>query len=110
MSCYSCNKCLPYSFPWCENLDFVTGLTPHHAYNAIITAPNGIKYIQSVTSDNGGNLEIDISKFPDELFNPYAGMFTLEVETTNGHAVTLVNGYTDYSCVSFDIYKLEDAN
>jgi hypothetical protein len=110
MSCFSCDACLVLSFPWCEDILFVVGVTPSTQYHAIVTAPNGIKYTQTVTSDTGGAIELDIDGFPEELFNPYAGIFTLEMETTAGDEVTMVNGYTDYTCVSFDIYKLTDAN
>ncbi len=105
-----CDSCYPTSFPECENLTFVAGLTPSTNYTAIVTNHFGQKYTQDVTTDTGGAFELDYTLFPEGFFNPYSGFFTLEVQTVAGIPATMTIMYSTYDCVSFDIYQLNDAN
>ena len=105
-----CDECFPASYPECEDITFVVGLTPSTNYTAIITNHFGQKYEQDVTTDTGGAFTLDISTFPEGFFNPYSGFFTLTVLDVNGLPVQLTITYGIYDCISFDIYTLTDAN
>lgn len=105
-----CDECYPASYKECEDLTFPVGLTPSTNYISILTNHKGQRYNQNVTSDTGGAITIDISKFPEGFFNPYQGFYTLEVTDTAGTTQTLTIAYSAYECVSFDIYSSNDAN
>lgn len=105
-----CDPCYPTSFPECEDLTFVVGLAHSTNYTAIITNHFGQKYEQSVITDTGGAFTVDYTKFPEGFFNPYSGFFTMEVVNSIGTVQQLLIRYGGYSCVSFDIYSLSDAN
>lgn len=101
-----CDGCYMTSFEECEDLTFPVGLTPTTNYKARITNSKDQVYQQSVTADSGGAIEIDISTFPEGFFNPYQGFYTLEVLDSGGTIQALTIMYSDYTCVSFDIYSL----
>lgn len=86
------------------------GLDASTDFKAVITNHFGQKYTQDVTSDINGTITVDITYFPDGFFNPNAGIYTLEVTDPGGAIQTMVIGYTDYLCLSFDIYELQSAN
>jgi hypothetical protein len=98
------------SFPECEDLNMGVGLAASTNYRAIITNHFGQKYFQDVTSDGSGSIVINIDSFPSGFFNPYSGFFKLEATDSNGYVQQMAIAYGGYSCVSFDIYSLQDAN
>jgi hypothetical protein len=105
-----CDGCYAASYADCEDLTFPVGLTPSTAYKVIIENHFGQKYSQTVTSDTGGAITVDIDQFPTAFFSPYGGFYTLEVRNIPLNVVqTLVIGYSDYQCISFDIYDSNTA-
>lgn len=105
-----CDSCYPTSFPDCENLSLDLGLAVLTAYVVTITNSKNQYYTQDVSTDAFGVFEIDITGFPEGFFNPFSGFFTLTMVDENGVAVELTVGYSQYDCVSFDIYSNTDAN
>jgi hypothetical protein len=87
----------------------VAGTLPADSdYIWILTAPNGAKYSDEVTTDANGNFEIDVSTLPEGLLNPYAGLFTLEVVANDAYQCNEItwndSAYCDsYTCISFDV-------
>lgn len=55
------------------------GLTPNTEFFWLLTAPTGILYQRTATSDSLGDLLIDTSKLPQGLLTPGAGFFKLEL-------------------------------
>lgn len=95
----------------------ITGtLTANTDYWWIITTPSGSKYEGDETTDADGYFTIDISdtntnNIPPGLFNPYAGIFTLEVILKTDNDILKCNAacwndsaYCDkYCCISFEV-------
>ena len=105
-----CDSCLQAEAAWCENIAFATGLTANTHYIVEITNHFGQVYTQTVITSSNGNITVDISKFPDQFFNPYSGIYTLVVKTMANVEVDIINGYEPWPCISFDIYEKNDAN
>lgn len=105
-----CDSCYPTSFPDCENLSFDLGLDALTAYVVTIINSKDQHYNQDVSTDAFGVFELDITGFPEGFFNPFSGFFTLTIVDENGLPVTLTVAYSQYDCVSFDIYSNTDAN
>lgn len=105
-----CDECYPTSYPECEDIVFVVGLSASTAYEAIIENAFGQKYYQGVTTDTGGAFTLDITTFPEGFFNPYSGIFVLTVKNALGVLQTMTILYNQYSCVSFDIFSWNNAN
>jgi hypothetical protein len=79
-------------------------LLPSTNYTWIITTPQGAKYLGTTTTDADGFFVIPVSELPDGLFNPYAGIFTLEVQTgTCAPATWNDSAYCEpYTCIEFE--------
>lgn len=79
-------------------------LLPETEYTWILTTPQEFKYQGDITTDADGYFVIDTSTLPGGLFNPYAGVFTLEVQTSNCNPATWNDSaYCDpYDCISFE--------
>lgn len=104
-----CDECFTASYPECDDITFVVGLTPSTGYTATITNHFDQEYFQDVTTDTGGAFSLDITKFPEGFFNPFSGFFTLTVQK-NGVAKQLSIQYSFYDCITFDIFTSTDAN
>lgn len=50
-------------------------------YKVIIKHPNGATYSSTKTSDAFGDITIHVSEFPANMFNPYAGVFSVKIDT-----------------------------
>lgn len=50
-------------------------------YEVIITTPQGATYKKVATSDAFGDITLNVSDYPDGLFNPYAGQFSLHINS-----------------------------
>lgn len=105
-----CDECYPTSYPECEDIIFVVGLTASTAYEAIIENAFGEKYYQTVTTDTGGAFTLDIVPFGEGFFSPHSGNYVLTVKNALGVLQTMTILYSTYDCVSFDIYTWTDAN
>ena len=105
-----CDSCLQTSVEWCEDIWFATGLTAATSYEVRVTNHLSQVYSQNVISDSDGNITIDISKFPEQFFNPYGGIYTLEVYNTSGVLQDIINAYEPWPCIAFDVYELNAAN
>lgn len=91
MSCTTCYK--DYISCGVTEIVLSTDVAAVTEYTVIITAPDGAKYKRVITSDAFGDITIDLSTFPVNMFNPYAGAFTIHL---------------DYGCDDFlfcDYYK-----
>lgn len=62
-----------------EELTIHTGGDEGTEYEIILTHPQGNKYSRTGTVDAFGDVEIDLTSFPTGFFNPYAGIFRVEV-------------------------------
>lgn len=105
-----CQECYSASYPECEDLNMGVGLAASTAYKALVTNHFGQKYTQDVTSDGSGSIVINVDTFPTGFFNPYSGSYKLEVTDSQGYIQNMTIAYGGYSCVSFDIYSITDAN
>lgn len=105
-----CDECYQASYEWCEDITFVVGLTPSTNYGAVITNHFGQKYTQDVTTDTGGAFTLDADDFPEGFFNPYSGFYTLQVTDANNVLQNLVIAYSEYDCITFEIYEANTAN
>lgn len=105
-----CDECYSASYPECDDLNLGVGLAATTAYKALVTNHFGQKYEQNVTSDGAGSIVISIDGFPTGFFNPYSGSYKLEVTDSQGYIQNMTIAYGVYSCLSFDIYSLNDAN
>lgn len=81
-------------------------LTEDTDYFAIITTPQGRKFRIPITTDNTGHFSLSLDSVPflEGLFNPYAGMFTLQVESNTCEPASWNDSpYCDpYVCVEFE--------
>lgn len=78
MSCSNCYK--DYINCGVTEIVISTDVAAATEYNVIITAPSGAKYKRVVTSDVFGDITIPLNTFPTNLFNPYAGAFTIHID------------------------------
>lgn len=83
---------------------FNLGLTPSTAYYIIIEDAKGNQYThQYTTAAVTGIFTVDTDLYPDEMFNPYAGTFTLTIKTalTDTSVVSFTVSATTYDCAKF---------
>ncbi len=78
-------------------------LLPETDYTWLLTSPQGAKYLGTVTTDEDGFFVL-VEPLAG-LFNPYAGIFTLEVQTANCTPSTWNDSaYCDpYTCIEFEV-------
>lgn len=71
----------------------------------VLTSPSGAKYSGEATTDEDGHFTIDTTTLPEGLLNPYAGIFTLEIQTGDCEPLTWNDSaYCDsYSCIEFEV-------
>lgn len=103
----ACDKCFKDWFTCGIDTLYIQGvLTPDTVYQWTLTTPQGAKYRQEITTDETGHFNIVLSTLPDGLFNPYAGMFTLEVFVSDNCDPQNWNDSaycTPYSCIDFEV-------
>jgi hypothetical protein len=77
-------------------------LIPNTNYTWILTTSQGAKYTGSVTTDEDGHFVFE--EPVSGLFNPYQGIFTLEVQTSNCNPATFNDSaYCEpYTCIEFE--------
>ncbi len=75
------------------------------SYTWKITTAQGAKYLGAASTDEDGFFVIPFSEFPAGFFNPYAGLFTLEVQTGNCTPVQFNDSaYCEpYACIEFSM-------
>lgn len=71
-----------------DELYIEANLLPNTHYKTELTDKFNKKFIQDVTSDSQGVLILDLTAYPDGLFNQYAGAFTLNILDSAKQAVT----------------------
>lgn len=76
-----------------------TGIAEIAEYTLVITSHQGSKYTLDVGSDVFGDITVPVTDFPDGFFNPYAGVFTLQL--TAGCDVVMF--CDEYSCYEFEV-------
>jgi hypothetical protein len=100
MACTTCYK------DWIHcgetSIEVLATLLPETNYTWILTSAQGAKYLGAVKTDADGHFLIE--EPVEGLFNPYAGFFTLEVQTGNCSKDTFNNSaYCEpYSCIEFE--------
>lgn len=102
----ACEKCYTDYISCGVDGIYVQGtLLPETDYTWILTTPMGAKYHGTVTTDADGFFVIDTSLMPNGMLNPYAGNFTLEVQTgTCSPGTWNDSAYcTAYTCIDFDV-------
>jgi len=97
-----CTTCKEYELPACTDaLAFInTGLDAETDYDLIIVDKFGNRERISVTTDEDGAFEADISLITKNL-NPHAGAFTIRIEK-DGEAVQIL---TETNCISVTFYN-----
>ena len=78
----------------------IAGLTPATIYTVIVSTAKS-RYYRGFTTDGAGLLLIDVTAFPERLFNQFAGAYTLEIE-----GVTF--GVSEYTGFTFSISDCTD--
>lgn len=101
MACTTCYS--DYISCGVETIEVKGTLLPDTDYTWILTSPTGAKYSGDVTTDADGKFELDVTSLPDDLLNPYAGIFTLQVQTADcSPASWNDSAYCDkYDCIQF---------
>lgn len=76
----SCNICYrDYISCGIEDIVLSIGVI-NTEYKVVITHPQGSKWSTTKTSDAFGDITIPLTEFPTNLFNPYAGAFTVHLD------------------------------
>ena len=105
----ACTKCYQDYISCGNDTILVAGtLEANAAYKWILTTDMGAKYSEEVTTNVNGNFSITVADLPNGTFNPYAGIFTLEVVANDAYQCNSAtwndSAYcTPYSCISFDV-------
>lgn len=79
MACANCYT--DYISCGVESIVFNSGIEAVATYNVITATPAGATYAKEYTSDIFGDITMPITDFPDGIFNPYAGLFSLHIDT-----------------------------
>ena len=95
----SCQRCFQ-GYLSCGISEIVvnTGVEEIAEYTVILTNKQA-KYTNDLSSDVFGDITIPVSLFPENLLNPYAGKFTLQV--MSGCDAVLFCG--EYPCYEFEV-------
>jgi hypothetical protein len=102
----SCSTCYEVALPACRDVITVkAGLSPNNQVTWVITDKFGTKYRETVDTDGSGNFEIDTTVLPDDLLNPHAGTFTLEILNSAGQTQTVTFEDEEYTCISMRFYE-----
>lgn len=105
-----CDTCYVLAFPSCDDMAFDLGLTPVTQYYILIEDKFGNVYTHQYTSAAiTGIITLDISLYPDEIFNPQAGYFTLTIKDalTDTSVVDFTIDTTTYDCCKFSTYSTD---
>ena len=83
MSINICDLCYEMTGEACYSaLFFEAGLTPSTAYTVWIEDKNEHLYTQSVTTDSGGDITLDLTDFDEGMFNAFSGSYIVTVSTS----------------------------
>lgn len=95
-----CPECYAVTLKQCSGeIQLIAGLTPLTDYLVLIETAFGKHYAVEYTSDADGSIVIDLSDYPNGLFNTQDN-FTLTVVTElNSSAETLTICEIEYTCV-----------
>jgi len=96
-----CSTCYEIEQSDCNDIIISGGLTPATVYWLICYDKFGKRYDNQVTVAGDGSFTIDISNYPEALFNPYAGdfQFILTVDQNNIERVNFSISSTTYNCI-----------
>lgn len=100
--------CEPLSvkFSQCAKTIIFQTDTPNEALTLVFTTFQGKEYIYETISDNNGIVQVDLSEFPEGLFNPYVGYFDLKAFVSglgNARRVLFINDYGKYPALSIKV-------
>ena len=101
MALQFCTTCYPLSGIACgDTLTLSVGLTPGTDYYVWVKDRFDKLYVQEVSANVDGDLEVDLTAFPDGLFNKYAGPFVFTVSTSADEDTQeeFTIGTVDYTC------------
>lgn len=102
-----CEKCFSDYFTCGVELLFILGvLNPSELYVWTLTTPLGAKYRKEIETDATGHFNIDLTLLPSGMFNPYAGVFVLEIHQSDDCDPKSWNdnAYCEpYSCIEFEV-------
>lgn len=101
MAIQFCTTCYPLSGIACgDELVLDTGLTALTTYYVWVKDRFDRIYVQEVISEVDGSLTVDLTAFPDGLFNKYAGSFLFTVSTSDEEDTEeeFTIGSVDYTC------------
>jgi len=102
----SCNTCYKDWISCGETaISVYATLLPETNYTWILTTAQGAKYMGAVTTDEDGQFILAVSELPEGLLNPYAGLFTLEVQAGHCNPATWNDSAycTPYTCIEFEV-------
>lgn len=103
-----CDTCYVLAFPSCDDMVFDLGLTAATQYYILIEDKFGNVYSHQYTSAAvTGKITLDISLYPEEMFNQYAGYFTLTIKNalTDTSVVSFTISATTYDCCKFSTFS-----
>lgn len=83
------------------------GLTPDTEYKVIIENKFGQLYVEDITTDDQGVLTIDLSLYPEGMFNVYAGNFNIRVEL-DCEEQPLIFDEKEYTCIDLSVRRSTD--
>ena len=102
MACANCYT--DYISCGVESIVFNSGIEAVATYNVIIKTPQNATYRITTDSNAFGDITLPVNLYPEQLFNPYAGMFSLWIE--NGCEDHLFCDY--YKYLQFEILSGND--
>jgi len=111
----TCGDCYQYITDACPDsiLEIPTGLSDGTEAWWEITDKFGHKYRGAGTVNSEGALEIPVDQFPEGMFNPHAGIFTLEIQSIDEAPanpvctpIPLTICEEDFSCIAFSFAEI----
>lgn len=104
MAASNCSTCFTSTIPDCQDeLILRLGLVEDVEYTVAITDKFGHVYQYSATANAQGQLTIPYSELKENLLNPWAGVFTIEVYDPLNALVIFVIDEIEYSCIQFSV-------